>query len=394
MVDLGIDVNREYWKMFDKMNAAFIAAKNDGRIDEARKLASDIATILTRMAANDPMERKRFTASAAKWRRIGNGEAPVIPKKIIKTSPTGDSDTEDDFSSQIESLITESSVTWDDIGGLKDVKKLMKNTVVIAAIQKPDSVRSWSGILLFGPPGTGKTMLAAAAAGSLHATFYNASADKLLSKYFGEAPKLISALYDSATERAPSIVFMDEIDSLAQSRDNENSDASRKVLTSLLQEMDGLKNKKSKKLLLTIGATNRPWDLDEASLSRFPRRIMIDLPDVEACKSIIQIQLKGLDISKLNLDELSEKCHKNLFAGRDIEGLCQTATWNMIYAVNPKLETLADLPYEEIHKKMLETRSLEMSDFEEAFKTIHSPLTKETLEKYYEWQKKYGETAR
>ncbi len=137
-------------------------------------------------------------------------------------------------------LISKSRITWDEIGGLDNVKLLMMETVVISALRKPAAIQPWKGILLFGPPGTGKTLLASAAAGSLNATFFNVKASSVLSKYFGESSKIISALYEVARERAPSIVFLDEIDALTTRRSNDTSEATRRMLSTLLTELEGV----------------------------------------------------------------------------------------------------------------------------------------------------------
>jgi len=264
----------------------------------------------------------------------------------------------------------------------------MKETIVLAAIQKPESIQPWKGILLFGPPGTGKTLLASACAGSLRATFFNVRVSGIMSKYFGESSKIISTLYDVAREETPSIIFIDEFDALTTKRD-EMSETSRRMLATILSELDGFIDKKSDKFVLTLAATNTPWDLDEAMLSRFPRRIYVPLPDKEAVKEIIWIHTKGLDVSRHALDEISEECVRRLYSGRDVMALCQGAVWNMVREVN-RIEELADLPYEEITRRRLNLRPLELRDFEEAFKKIKSPLSKKNIERYERWAKEFG----
>jgi len=130
-------------------------------------------------------------------------------------------DGDENFKKYVESLITKTNVSWDDIGGLKEVKRLLKINYVLSVMKTPDSIKPWRGILFFGPPGTGKTLLASALAGKLNATFFNVPVSKVLSKYFGESPKIISALYEVAREKSPSVVFIDEIDALTISRDKE-----------------------------------------------------------------------------------------------------------------------------------------------------------------------------
>jgi len=267
----------------------------------------------------------------------------------------------------------------------------MMETIVIAGLSKPESIKPWKGILLFGPPGTGKTLLAAAAAGSLNATFFDVKADRVLSKYFGESSKMVSGLYAAARVHSPSIVFVDEFDALSQPRGGDTSEATRKLLSTLLTELDGLQDKKSGQLLLTLAATNTPWDLDPAVLSRFPRRIYVTLPDSEACCEILKIHTKDLDRSSLDLDALGARCVENLYSGRDIQNLCQQAIWHMIREENTNLYHLAELPFDELKERSLKVRGLYTDDFEDAFGKIRSPLTRSDLQKYSEWNEKFGE---
>ena len=197
-----------------------------------------------------PDQKQIFLDKANRWDAIATKVSQVPPVVSDEGRESGDNK-EDNFEELVNSLISDSPVTWSDIGGLEEVKRLMMETVVIAALQKPSAIKSWHGVLLFGPPGTGKTLLASASAGSLDATFYNVKSDKIISKYFGESSKLISALYDSARKHAPSILFIDEFDALTRSRDEESSDATRKVLSTILSELDGFQDKKSELLLLT-----------------------------------------------------------------------------------------------------------------------------------------------
>ncbi|WP_297070522.1 ATP-binding protein, partial [Thermococcus sp.] len=196
--------------------------------------------------------------------------------------------------------------------------------------------------------------------------------------------------YEVAREKAPSIVFLDEVDALTTKRSGEQSEASRRMLSTLLTELDGFQDKGSDLLVLTLAATNTPWDLDEAVLSRFPRRIYVPLPDRKATKEIIRINTRGLDISRLDLDAIAEESVRRLYSGRDLKNLCQGAIWNMIHEENPDLHKLAELPYEKLRKRSLRTRPLEMRDFEEAFKRIKSPLTRKDIERYEKWAEEFG----
>jgi len=381
-----IDATEFLMMMLNKTRKEFENAKAKGDLKTARIKALECAKYCFEIAKKDYREREYYLKLGEKWKKTAKSlEDKQKPKRVVEKSEESEN-----FKNYIESLIAKSKVKWDDIGGLEDVKRLLMETVVIAGLQKPESIKPWKGILLFGPPGTGKTLLASACAGSLNATFFNVKADKILSKYFGESSKLISALYQVAREKAPSIVFIDEFDALSLSRSGDVSEASRRMLSTLLAELDGFQDKKSDLLILTLAATNTPWDLDQAVLSRFPRRIYVPLPDKRACVEIIKIHTKGLDISKLDLDEIAEMCVEKLYSGRDIANLCQEAVWVMIRDANPELYKLAELPFDELRKRSLKTRPLEMKDFEEAFKKVKSPLTKKDIERYEKWNEEFG----
>lgn len=391
---MKVDLTGPLFAALEKTTKGYRLANKEGDVDTARKKAWECVGLLKQLAKNSPAQRKTYLERAEKWERIANGVGqPKVSGKsgsshrVEKESGSG----EDEFISQAESLISTSPVTWSDIGGLDEVKRLMMETIVIAGLQKPESIKPWRGILLFGPPGTGKTLLAAAAAGSLNAAFFDVKADKVLSKYFGESSKLVSALYSAARIHTPSIVFLDEFDALSQSRSGDTSEATRKLLSSLLTELDGLHDKKSSQLLLTLAATNTPWDLDPAVLSRFPRRINVPLPDAKACGAIIKIHTKDLDVSSLNLDELSSGCVQRLYSGRDLQNLCQQAMWTMVREENVDLHKLAELPYEDLIKRHLKIRALNMNDFHQAFEKIKSPVTKADIERYAKWNDEFGE---
>ncbi len=389
---MAVDLSGVLKSEFEKAKNSFEKAIEKGDMKLAGEKAGKCARLLRELAVNVPHQKAKYLDTAKKWEdtaeSIANGS--FKQKTVIKDEQEP---TEEEFESQIEALISSSEVTWDDIGGLDEPKHLLMETVVIAALRKPEGIKPWRGILLFGPPGTGKTLLAAAAAGSLGATFFNVGADKVLSKYYGETSKLIGALYETATRKAsksPSIVFMDEFDALSPSRSGDVSEASRRALGTLLTQLDGFRDKKTDRLVLTLAATNTPWDLDDACLSRFPRRIYIPLPDAKATEAIIKVQSKGLDLSRIKLNMIAEECVRKLYSGRDIAYMCQQATWAMIREENKNLHKLSALPYEELRNKSLKTRPLEEADFESALESIKSPVTREVLEKHRQWADEFG----
>ncbi len=323
------------------------------------------------------------------------------PKEYIKqpiaaasqSTEAGQVEKEENFETYIEeNLITSSTVTWEEIAGLNNTKETIKESVVLSIIEgKPEAIKPWKGILLFGPPGTGKTLLAAATAGSLKATFFNVKVSNLLSKYFGESSKIITALYNVARKRSPSIIFLDEFDSIAMSRSTEISEASRRVLSTLLSELDGLQDKKSSQYILTMAATNTPWDLDAAVLSRFQKRIYVPLPDLQAVEEMIKIntQKKGIEF-KGDLQPIASDCVSKLFAGRDVTTLCNEAIWNMVREQNTGLSTLADKSLDAIKQFKLKVRPLIESDFRKSFDIVESAVKERDVLKHEAWAQEYG----
>lgn len=387
---MSIDTSGPLHRLLNKSKEQYHQALENGDIELAKLKANECARILKQLARTDKNFKQRYLERADEW--IKRAEKSYERKKL-KMREKFEEDTKDpseEFSSLISSLITKSKVTWDDIGGLTEVTNLLKVNTAISAMKKPICIKPWHGILLFGPPGTGKTLLASAAAGTLKTTFFNLKVDKVLSKYFGESSKIISFLYDTARNLNPSIVFIDEFDDIASSRDREKSEASNRILNTVLTELDGMKDKKSDKYILTLAATNHPWLLDQAILSRFIIRIYVPLPDLETCKKILKIHLKGLDISNLNLDNLAKTCIDNKYSGRDIAAFTQSAMWKMIHEKNKNLSKLADLSYKQLVKKSLQVGPIKMSHFQDASINVKSPLTNEDIERFEQWGNKYG----
>jgi len=292
----------------------------------------------------------------------------------------------DDLESVIDTLlITQKPITtWDDIGGLEQAKNEIKETIILPFIHnKPDFVRSSKTILFYGPPGTGKTMLAKASSNVLSATFFEARLSSILSKYFGESSKLVSILFRRAREMQPSLIFTDELDSIAFSRGADMNEATRRVLSQLLTEIDGFNTSQKDKVII-IGATNKPWDLDEAVISRFQKKIYVPLPDEVARTSIFNINLTGAQLD-FDIKELARRSHA--YSGRDISAVCQEAIMLMINEQNPGL---GDLTTHSLGTYSLKYRKLRLSDFEHAFGKVKSSVDSTKLSKYDEWKNEFG----
>jgi len=190
-------------------------------------------------------------------------------------------------------ILTEKpNVHWDDVAGLEQAKEALKEAVILP-IKFPHLFTGkrtpWKGILLYGPPGTGKSYLAKAVATEANSTFMSVSSADLVSKWMGESEKLVKQLFEMARENKPSIIFIDEIDSLCGSRGDGESEASRRIKTEFLVQMNGVGNDQSG--VLVLGATNIPWALDSAIRRRFEKRIYIPLPELNARMKMFQLHL-------------------------------------------------------------------------------------------------------
>src|SRR4030042_772702 len=279
-----------------------------------------------------------------------------------------------------ELVVTEKpKVNWEEVVGLDTAKKAVKEAIVYP-VQRPDLFPlGWPrGILLFGPPGCGKTLLAAAVATEIDATFVSIDAASIMSKWLGEAEQNVARLFTSirksAVEGRPSIVFIDELDSLMGKHSNEVGGEIR-VRNQFLKEMDGIVDKGKKLHVYVIGATNKPWDLDWAFIRRFQKRILVPLPDHHTRLMMFKLYTTNLQLTTdVDLHELARISEG--FSGSDIRDVCQSAQLKLI---GEFFET------GQANDKQATPRLLTMEDFKQILEERKPSVSLDMLSLYNRW---------
>ncbi|KAL6517999.1 hypothetical protein OROMI_033700 [Orobanche minor] len=270
-------------------------------------------------------------------------------------------------------------VTFDDIGALENVKDTLKELVMLP-LQRPELfckgqlTKPCKGILLFGPPGTGKTMLAKAVATEAGANFINISMSSITSKWFGEGEKYVKAVFSLASKIAPSVIFVDEVDSMLGRRENPGEhEAMRKMKNEFMVNWDGLRTKDKERVLVLV-ATNRPFDLDEAVIRRLPRRLMVNLPDAANRAKILRVILAKEDLSPdVDLDSVASMTDG--YSGSDLKNLCVTAAHCPIREILEKEKkdreaALAEGKAPPALSGSADIRALNMEDFKSAHNRV------------------------
>uniref|UniRef100_A0A672Z923 microtubule-severing ATPase n=1 Tax=Sphaeramia orbicularis TaxID=375764 RepID=A0A672Z923_9TELE len=322
----------------------------------------------------------------------GAGRAQNGRPAAVKQPPKRDMKNFKNVDSKLANLILNeivdsgASVSFTDIAGQKLAKQALQEIVILPAL-RPElftGLRAPArGLLLFGPPGNGKTMLAKAVAAESKATFFNISAASLTSKYVGEGEKLVRALFAVARELQPSVIFIDEVDSLLCERREGEHEASRRLKTEFLIEFDGVQSGGDDRVLV-MGATNRPQELDEAVLRRFAKRVYVALPDEET-RFILLKNLLGKHSNPLSKNELSQLAKSTAgYSGSDLTSLAKDAALGPIRELGP--EQVRSMAASEM-------RNIRMKDFEDSLKRIKPSVSPATLNMYTKWNKDFGDTT-
>jgi SpoVK/Ycf46/Vps4 family AAA+-type ATPase len=276
------------------------------------------------------------------------------------------------------------NVSWQEVIGLEDAKRAIRESIVYPSKRADLFPLGWPrGILLFGPPGCGKTLLAAAAAAEIDGYFINVDAASMMSKWLGEAEKNVSKLFVMArklneNENIPVLLFIDEIDSLIGTRSSEVGGEIR-VKNQFLTEMDGINGKSKEIQLYVIGATNKPWSLEAGFLRRFQKRIYVTLPDHHSRTNLFNQYTMPLHKDRLlKAEELSKLVEG--YSASDIKDICQSAQlWvvNELFESGRAMETQAN------------PRSVTMTDFKEIFKIRKPSVSIEMIRAYTRWSEQF-----
>lgn len=302
-----------------------------------------------------------------------------------------------DLAEMLERDVLETSpgVRWEDVAGLTEAKRLLEEAVVLP-LWMPEYFqgirRPWKGVLMFGPPGTGKTLLAKAVATECGTTFFNVSSATLASKWRGESERMVRCLFDLARAYAPSTIFIDEIDSLCNSRGASGEhESSRRVKSELLVQVDGVNNTGtnedgSRKIVMVLAATNFPWDIDEALRRRLEKRIYIPLPSFESRKELIRINLKTVEVSTdVDIDEVARRTDG--YSGDDLTNVCRDASLN---GMRRKIAGKTREEIKNMSKDDISKDPVAMCDFEEALVKVQRSVSQADIEKHEKWLSEFG----
>ena len=348
------------------------------------QFGSDAAGMVKRQILKRPVvERDIVPVMSSTNHPFMRSPGQAIPLIAVETEPDGvcliteDTDVElrEEPISGFEK--TGGGITYEDIGGLQNeiqrVREMVELPMKHPQIFSKLGIEPPQGVLLHGPPGTGKTLLAKAVANETSASFFSIAGPEIISKYYGESEQQLREIFEDAKEESPSIIFIDELDSIAPKREDVTGEVERRVVAQLLTMMDGLETRGQ---VIVIGATNRVDSVDPALRrpGRFDREIEIGVPDEVGRKEILQIHTRGMPLSDdVSLDHLADETHG--FVGADIESLTKEAAMKALRRYLPEI----DLDEEEVPPSLIDRMIVKRDDFSGALNEVEPSAMREVL---------------
>ncbi|WP_181684961.1 CDC48 family AAA ATPase [Halorhabdus salina] len=379
--DVGIGERVEIRKAeAEKADSLVLAPPEEASV----QFGSDAAGMVKRQILKRPVvERDIVPVMSSTNHPFMRSPGQAIPLIAVETEPEGvvliteDTDVElrEEPISGYEK--TGGGITYEDIGGLEKeiqrVREMVELPMKHPQIFKKLGIEPPSGVLLHGPPGTGKTLLAKAVANETSANFFSIAGPEIISKYYGESEQQLREIFEDATEDAPSIIFIDELDSIAPKREDVTGEVERRVVAQLLTMMDGLE---SRGQVVVIAATNRVDSVDPALRrpGRFDREIEIGVPDETGREEILQIHTRGMPLSDdVNLGRMAEDTHG--FVGADIESLTKEAAMKALRRYLPEI----DLDEEDVPPSLIDRMIIKRDDFKGALNEVSPSAMREVL---------------